>query len=423
MPHTLTVLLIVLNAAMALFLLYTALTSVPGFFKARQKPVRAGVPLHRFAAVIAARNEENILPFLFESLRAQNYPSELIEVILIADNCTDNTAGVARDYGATVIERHDLEKIGKGYALKYAFSRLGPSLFKADAVCIFDADNIVHPDFFVHMNRAYAGGARIAQGYRQMKNPSDTWISGANALFFWMHNRFFNRARDVMGLSAHINGTGFMVDADTLRKNGWNTDTITEDIELTAQTVLSGKKVAWVPDAVIFDEQPLHFSQSFNQRKRWGLGVFQCLARYAAPLLRRFLATGQLQYLDTLVYLASVPLSTMGVLLGLGSFVYALFVSPAFALMGLLGNYLAIVAGSLLIIRLEYGAKYRGMLRPVALYPFVLLIWSMLSLFVLFNGKAIGWKPIRHVRAVSIEDMLEQLQLQNSQSRGKSGVV
>jgi len=109
--------------------------------------------------------------------------------------------------------------------------------------------------------------------------------------------------------------------------------------------------------------------------------------------------------------------------LGFGSFVYALFVSPAFALMGLLGNYLAIVAGSLLIIRLEYGAKYRGMLRPVALYPFVLLIWSMLSLFVLFNGKAIGWKPIRHVRAVSIEDMLEQLQLQNSQSRGKSGVV
>lgn len=423
MPHTLTILFITLNAVMALFLLYTVLTSVPGFFKAKQRPVRADVPLHRFAAVISARNEENMLPFLFKSLRAQNYPSELIEIILIADNCTDNTAEIARKYGATVIERHDLERIGKGYALKYAFSKLGPSLFKADAVCIFDADNIVHPDFFVHMNRAYANGARVAQGYRQMKNPADTWISGANALFFWMHNRFFNRSRDVMGLSAHINGTGFMVDAGMLRKNGWNTDTITEDIELTTQTVLSGQKVVWVPDAVIFDEQPLHFSQSFNQRKRWGLGTFQCLARYAGPLLKRFLTTGKLQYLDTLVYLASTPLSTMGLLLGFGSFVYSLFVSPLFALLGLLVNYLALVAISLLIIRLEYEAKYRGMFRSVALYPLTLIVWSMLSLPVLFNGKSIVWKPIQHVRTVSIEDMVEELQLQKSPSRSKSRVV
>lgn len=421
MPLTITVVFIALNAAMALFLIYTVCTSLPGFLRAGAQP--AAKRQHRFAAVICARNEENVLPFLFESLRAQNYPPELIEIILIADNCTDNTAGVAHEYGATVIERHNLEKIGKGYALCEAFLRLGPSLSRADAVCIFDADNVVHPDYFVHMNRAYANGARAAQGYRQMKNPADTWVTGANSLFFWMHNRFFNRARHIMGLSAQINGTGFMVSAESIRKNGWNTETITEDIELTAQTVLSGQKVLWVADAVVYDEQPLHFMQSYTQRKRWILGIFQCLARYAAPLAKSFIATGKLQYLDTLIYLASAPLATISLVLGAGSFLYSLAFSPLFALSGLLANYLVIVFLSVLIIRLEYKGGYKDLFLPVMLYPFALLLWAVLTIIVPFQSKAAVWKPIRHVRAVSIEDIVGDLQLGKREEPKKNRVI
>ena len=155
-------------------------------------------------------------------------------------------------------------------------------------VCVFDADNVVDAGFLSAMNNAWCEGAVAGQGYRDSKNPTDTMISSCYSIYYWMVNRMFSHTRARVGLSAVVNGSGFMVSMDWLRRhNGWNTVTMTEDIEFTTQCILSGERVAWVPDAKTYDEQPLTFMQSWHQRCRWTVGLYQCLRVYAPQLLRQ----------------------------------------------------------------------------------------------------------------------------------------
>lgn len=117
-------------------------------------------------------------------------------------------------------------------------------------------------------------GPGAAQSYRDSKNPYDSAISGCYSIYYWMMDRFHNQGKAGLGLSAMINGTGFMVAASTLKKlGGWRTETISEDLEMTAQCVLADVQVAWVPLAVTYDEQPLTYRESVKQRRRWSSGT------------------------------------------------------------------------------------------------------------------------------------------------------
>lgn len=398
----------VFSIIMTIYFSYTIIIALFGFL--RFKPYPETEKKHRFLAVIAARNEENVLPFLLESLKSQRYPKEFIDTLLIADNCTDHTANIARKYGANVLERNDTSRIGKGYALKFAFSQFKERLPDYDAVCIIDADNLIHPDFFKEMNKAYAKGHKVAQGYRRMKNAEDTWVSGSHALFFWLQNRFFNRARSNVGMSATINGTGYMVSTDIIYKNGWNTHTLTEDIEFTIKTVLSGNKVAWVPDAVIYDEQPLEFKQSWIQRKRWSTGSFQCLVRYAPSLLKKLFTSPNIQYFDTLGFLITMPLAVIGYIGVAFNVTFSLFTyfNVYSWIAWLIFDYLILVALSVVVVLLESAKQFRTMLKAILTYPFFLFTWPILCFYCFFTTD-LSWKPIRHVRTLSIDDMLDDL--------------
>lgn len=393
------------NVIMTIYFSYTVITALFGFL--RFKPYPDTEKKHRFLAVIAARNEEAVLPFLLESLRNQRYPSEFIEVLMVADNCTDRTADIARGYGVHVLERSDTTRIGKGYALKFAFASFRERLPDYDAVCIIDADNLIHPGFFEEMNKVYAQGFRVAQGYRRMKNAEDTWVSGAHALFFWLQNRFFNRARSNIGMSATINGTGYMVSSDIIYKNGWDTHTLTEDIEFTIKTVLSGSKVAWVPDAIIYDEQPLRFKQSWIQRKRWSIGCLQCLSRYAPSLLKKLFTSPNIQYLDTLSFLITMPLAVIGYISVAANIILSFFTGFDIYswLIWLVFDYIVLAALSMLVVALESARQMRAMLKAIFTYPFFLFTWPILCFYCFFVSD-LSWKPIEHVRTLSIEDML-----------------
>lgn len=232
----------------------------------------------RFAVLIAARNEELVIGPLINSLLAQDYPPELYDIWVIPNNCTDNTALAAQNFGAKVLECSVPVK-NKGEVLRFAYNRLRGRRY--DAYCVFDADNLVHRRFLAEMNNACLAGVRVAQGYRDSKNPYDTALSGCYSIYYWMMDRFHNGGKAGLGLSAMINGTGFMVSAKTLDKlGGWRTHTISEDLELTAQCVLAGEKVCWVPKAVTYDEQPLDWVQSVRQRRRWSSGTLQVAEGY-----------------------------------------------------------------------------------------------------------------------------------------------
>ena len=253
-----------------IFWVYQFIISVTSLIKFKEKPLLIDKK-HRFIIALPANNEETVIGNLIKSLKMQDYDKDLFDIYVIADNCTDNTAKIARENGAIVYERFDETKKTKGYALNWFLSKMKIKKDDYDALLVFDADNIVDKNFLNVMNKKLCQGEVLVQGYRDIKNPTDTWVSGGYAIFYWTMNRLYHLARYNMGLSPLINGTAFMVKWDMLIDEGWNTKTLTEDIEFALINISKGVKLGWAKDAIVYDEQPLTFKQSWKQRERWSV--------------------------------------------------------------------------------------------------------------------------------------------------------
>ena len=361
----------------------------------------------RFAVLIAARNEEQVIGPLINSLLTQDYPADLYDIWVIPNNCTDHTAQAARGFGARVLECPFPVK-SKGEVLRFAYNRLRGREY--DAYCVFDADNVVHRRFLAEMNNACLAGAGAAQGYRDSKNPYDTAVSGCSSIYYWMMDRFHNGGRAALGLSAMINGTGFMVSQRVLKKlGGWCTETISEDLELSVQAALAGERVHWVPKAVTYDEQPLTWEQSIKQRRRWSSGTLQVGERYLPALSRRFGQQPEMPLLDTAATLA-VPLYQVAALAGLvcgaltaslggGTLAQALGLAVLAALGNLGSAALTATAAAALVLTLE--DKWdRRLWKALGLYWLFLLSWLPITVGS-FLKRTTVWEEIRHTRAMA----------------------
>ena len=256
-----------------LFWLYQFVISITSLSKFKEKPMLTDKK-HRFIIALRANNEESVIGNLIKSLKMQDYDKSLFDIYVIADNCTDKTAEVARENGAIVYERFDETKKTKGYALNWFLDKMKDKKDDYDALLVFDADNVVDKNFLNVMNKKLCQGEVLVQGYRDIKNPTDTWVSGGYAIFYWTMNRLYHLARYNMGLSPLINGTAFMVKWDLLIDEGWNTKTLTEDIEFALINISKGVKLGWAKDAIVYDEQPLTFKQSWKQRERWSVRTY-----------------------------------------------------------------------------------------------------------------------------------------------------
>ena len=259
----------------------------------RKKRLHAAEPvqLRRYAAVISARNEAGVIAELIQCLKQQNYPREYLDIYVVADNCTDRTAQVARQAGAIVYERFNSFQKGKGYALDYLFQTLArEGRDRYAGYFIFDADNLVDPNFVAEMNRVFNSGDYGAiTCYRNSRNFGDNWISAGYAIWFLREARFLNGPRMRLGTNCHVSGTGFLISADVIRKNGgWPFHLLTEDIQFSVDCALKGYRIGYCEKAVIYDEQPTTFSQSWNQRLRWSKGFYQVNAKYSLNLVRGF---------------------------------------------------------------------------------------------------------------------------------------
>lgn len=364
----------------------------------------------RFAVLIAARNEELVIGPLINSLLTQDYPAELYDIWVIPNNCTDNTALAAKNFGAKVLECTVPVK-SKGEVLRFAYHRLRGRQY--DAYCVFDADNVVDRHFLWEMNNAYLAGAGAAQGYRDSKNPYDTAISGCYSIYYWMVDRFYNGGKAGLGLSAMINGTGFMVSARVLDKlGGWHTQTISEDLEITAQCVLAGEKVCWVPKAITYDEQPLNYAQSVKQRRRWTSGTIQVAGNYLGQVGTALSASGRLFSLIDLGATLLIPAYQAAALAGAAASVlaaclgcYHLAQVPA-AFLGVVAFQLATTAlgstlAAVLVLTVE-GKWDRRMFKSLCLYWLFLLSWLPITLGS-FVKKTTVWEEIQHTRNIMPE--------------------
>jgi Glycosyltransferases, probably involved in cell wall biogenesis len=277
-------------------------------------------PEKRFIVFIPAHNEENVVPQLVDNLlNRMNYPKELLDVYVIADNCTDDTAMVARNAGAKVIEHFSApdEPKGKPHGMKYAFEQIGDYMNNFDFVAIFDADNLVSIDYFTEMNSQLMSNdeIKVSQGYLDCKNCDSSVVSLGYSLSYYQSNRFFCYARQTLNLAPVIGGTGFVMAVDTLNELGWTVDSLTEDLEFQMQCVLNDKKIVWNHFAPIYDEKPTGFKQSIIQRVRWARGHWTVERRYFGPLIKKIIGTyfktGKIDFtsIDSALYCIA-PLTT-----------------------------------------------------------------------------------------------------------------
>lgn len=283
------------------FSLYFLAVSLFGLCS-RRRPEPAA-RLRRFAVLIAARNEESCIAGLIESLRAQHYPPELVDIWVLPNNCTDRTAEAARRAGAQVLEMPASVR-SKGAALHTAAKALLRSARNYDAFCVFDADNEADPAFLSEMNRALDRTA-IVKSRILAKNRTQAGISACYEIYFCSANHFLNRAREAVGLSARVIGTGFAIRRDLLEAlDGFPCRTLTEDAELYAACLCRGARIGYCETAVTYDEEPVTWRASLVQRRRWMSGILQ-VARLTLPeLLTNFLRQPSLNCLDGLLQLS-----------------------------------------------------------------------------------------------------------------------
>ncbi len=402
----------VIDIFIILYAAYYVLTGLFAFLN-KKNAIRKYKPKHKLAVIIAARNEEKVIPHLLDSLNKQNYPKELYDVFVIPNNCSDRTKEVSLEKCAKIIECS--EKVGsKGDVLKFTFEYMDKKHNEYDAYVIFDADNIVHPEFLRRMNDALCSGFKVAQGYRDSKNPSDSWISCCYSLFYLIQNYFFNQARMNMGWSSSINGTGFMISKEVIEKNGFNTVTITEDIEFAAQCALNNERIAFVKDAITYDEQPLTFSQSWKQRKRWSMGTFQCLGTYFNKLIVTGFTKRIPQSMDMALFFLAPIIQLLATLIVIMLALYNLVdiqVSDIFKyaydnkVFSIFLGYFASVFLALFVVIMEK-KTIRRTIKGILTLSIFMLTWVPINIMCLIKRDYI-WEPIEHNRTVDIESIVE----------------
>ena len=391
---------------------YQTVISVCSLIKLKDKPYIINKN-HKFMAIIPAHNEETVVRNLIESLKNQTYDKNLYDIYVIADNCTDNTAKVARDAGAIVLERFDPEHKTKGFALQWFLKQKIKENADYDAFFVFDADNIVDKDFIVNMNKKLCQGEDVVQGYRDIKNPTDNWITAGYALFYWTMHRLYHLARYNIGLSPLLNGTGFMVKFDVVKPNGWETQTLTEDIEFSLKQIIQGRKLGWATDAIVYDEQPTSFKQSWSQRSRWTVGHIQCLKTYTGQLYKAVKEHKTLMNFDGLLYIAGTT-PILVVTFGLILINCIMYVSKAMTTWLFIVNILNYLIPTLLFpiftalfVMVLEKKPIKPMIKGLLCYPAFMGTWVIINLKCLFKRET-TWEKIEHVRDIKIAEVKEE---------------
>lgn len=371
---------------------------------------------NHYAVIIAARNEENVLPELLKSVAGQTYPAEKVTVFVVADNCTDTTAATARALGAVVYERQNKERVGKGYALEFLFDHIeadyGITHFKA--YIVLDADNVLRPNYIEEMDKVHSAGYRVVTSYRNSKNYGANWVSAGYALWFMRESRHLNHPRTIIGTNAAISGTGFLVDSGIIKRNGgWKHFLLTEDIEFTADCAVQGERIGYCHNAELFDEQPETFRQSWRQRKRWAKGYFQVFHKYGGKLLKGCAKMRWACY-DVAMNIMPAFIMTFIQLLMIASMLIANLLINHNISIGLLrcfmrslayGYGLFFVLGLFTLIT-EWKRIHCNKAKAVLYFftfPIFMLSYVPISLVALFTR--VEWKPIEHKRVVNVEEI------------------
>lgn len=379
----------------------------------KQRPLTKQNPT-RYAILIAARNEEAVIGHLLDSIRAQDYPAELLQTYVVADNCTDRTAQIAREHGAMVYTRFNTQQIGKGYALNHLLAQIDRDggLDRYDAFLIFDADNLLSPDYVTQINKVCSAGYEAFCGYRNSKNFGSNWISRGYGVWYLHDSCHLNQSRMLLGTSCAVTGTGFGFTRELLERcGGWNFFTLTEDIEFSTWCATRGVRIGYCHDAIVYDEQPEHFRVSWRQRTRWTQGGLQVSVKYAGDLLKGMLKGGRTAYAS----FETATLSLWGYGMGAVSFGMTLLVTflaerwlglGQALLLAVAGTYASTFFMGVLTVATQWHRIQATRRQKIsALFAFPLYMLTTIPIAVTAVFRKFQWQPIAHTAAISAAQM------------------
>lgn len=378
---------------------------------------------HTYAFFIAAHNEEAVIANLVKSIKDQDYPSELIDVFVVADACTDNTAQAARGAGAIVYERNDLSRKGKSWVMDYGFDRiLREYPGKHEAFFIFDADNLLSRDYVTIMNDAFDQGYLALTSYRNSKNFGSSWISSAYATWFIREARYLNNARMICHTSCAVSGSGYLVSAKLIEgMKGWDFHTLTEDIQFSTFCAIHGVRIGYAP-AEFFDEQPVTLKASIKQRMRWTKGFYQVLFTYGRHMFKsigkfhRFAAYDMLMVVGPAMLLTLMCLLVNVTFIAVGSLSHGFLATDAEIEMaiGSVIMMLAYMYGTFFVMGLSTTiTEWKHIHCPqkwrifTNLFTFPLFMFTYVPLTVAALFLKVDWVPTPHDVSVTLDEVLD----------------
>ena len=384
----------------------------------------------KFGVLISAKDEENVIPRLINSIRESDYPQEKLEIFIIAHNCQDKTAEIASKMGATVIVYNNENARTLGAAYNYAFKQINVKNY--DGFVILNADNVVSVDYFEKLNDAfiYYKKDQVITTFRHALNIKDGTMPAIYSYYFAASCALSYVGREDFNASCRVTGCGFLVPSRIL-ENGWNYTSITEDIEFSADKILEGETIHYCDDAVFFDEQPRNFKTMWFQRLRWAKGQMLVSKKYFPKFLKAmfdktkknkmslFIALSFNSFIPLLflsLFILQNLLLLLSPLFGVSladAFLYwnhdlnwfqnlymsfetgALFVMIKSFIRVFLGSYVTALA-TLIASRGKFkGQKVWPLIKGFFTFPLFLLLQIPLDITVLFV-KDIKWKKIPH---------------------------
>lgn len=399
----------ILNWSMiAAFAICFSYQAIYFFVRYRKKtPIANAEKRNRYAVLIAARNEERVIGDLIDSIEQQTYPGYLLDAFVVADNCSDRTAEIARFKGAICYERFNKQQVGKGYALQYLLHQMENNeiLEDYDGYFVFDADNILQENYVEEMNKVFCSGYQVVTSYRNSKNFDDNWISFGYGLWFLHEAELLNKGRMAFGSSCMVSGTGYLISTEVLERNdGWKFFLLTEDIEFTADCILNDIKIGYCENAEFFDEQPTRLVDSWNQRIRWIKGYYQVFGKYGGALLRKVFCERSFSSYDMLMgYLPAFLLTSVSSMIGLAElaigiltaqslhyifFSIMMFGISTFSAMFLLGLYTALTQWKRIPGTAAKKAGY--------LFTFPIYMYTYFPIAIAALRRRVEWKPMQH---------------------------
>lgn len=399
-------LLFIIQFFIIFFIIYINIFALFGFRKKIDK--RKYRKKSKFAILVAAHNEEKVIRETIINLQKLLYPKKKYDIYVICDNCTDNTTYIVKDRGAIPLERFNNSLKGKGHAIEWALDKLFQIEKIYNGVVLLDADNLVSKNFLSEMDIELRRGNKVMQAYLDTKNPSDTWITKCYALSFWIGNRISQVARHNLNMYASLGGTGICIEYNYLKKTGWNSKSLTEDLEYTVTCILDDIYPVWVHGAVIYDEKPITLKASWKQRVRWAQGYWNVCNRYFVKLIIKAIKCLDLNSFDIAIHLIQPPktiLFSLNILMSILSIINKSYFSGwyySFPFEVFLINFISTtIINSLVLIVDHKNLSYLYL--AIFIMPLYSLTWFPITIQGFFKRKKTEWVHTIHTRSISLE--------------------